>query len=130
MMVLIIMIRLRLTPRLAPIWCVSVVHGLGQASWISTLSKRPEWELRRMVRHMHWREQPGTEFSRGKLTWKAAQSILNQDYVPECSLADAKLLAVRVLMKTMDSTTLSSDKCAFFQCRFLCAVRNGFGSAS
>ncbi|KAJ3128958.1 protein with putative role during mitosis [Nowakowskiella sp. JEL0407] len=43
-----------------------------------------------------------------------AQSILKQDYKDEqISLADAKKLAVKVLSKTMDATTLGSDKMEF-----------------
>ena len=40
----------------------------------------------------------------------AAQSILKQDYVDGMQLKDAIALAVKVFSKTMDSTTLSSDK--------------------
>lgn len=41
---------------------------------------------------------------------QAAQSILKQDYTPEITLDEALKLAVKVLTKTMDSTTLTSDK--------------------
>lgn len=40
----------------------------------------------------------------------AAQSILKQDYKPEITLTEAIGLAVKVLAKTMDSTTLASEK--------------------
>ena len=38
------------------------------------------------------------------------QSILKQDYKEDCSLADAMALSVKVLLKTMDSTTLTAEK--------------------
>lgn len=41
---------------------------------------------------------------------QAAKSILKQDYQDECNLHDGLLLAVKVFAKTMDSTTLTSDK--------------------
>jgi 20S proteasome subunit alpha 3 len=41
---------------------------------------------------------------------QAATSILKSDYKPDCSLKDALKLAIKVLSKTMDSTTLSSEK--------------------
>jgi 20S proteasome subunit alpha 3 len=41
---------------------------------------------------------------------QAAQSILKQDYKDEMTLDDAVMLAVKVLTKTMDSTTLSSER--------------------
>jgi 20S proteasome subunit alpha 3 len=44
---------------------------------------------------------------------QAATSILKQDYTPECNVQDALKLAVKVLSKTMDSTTLSSEKLEF-----------------
>eukprot|EP00123_Amoebidium_parasiticum_P019313 comp24503_c0_seq1/m.46756 comp24503_c0_seq1/g.46756 ORF comp24503_c0_seq1/g.46756 comp24503_c0_seq1/m.46756 type:complete len:254 (-) comp24503_c0_seq1:35-796(-) len=44
---------------------------------------------------------------------QAAQSILKQDYKDDMGLQDALMLAVKVLTKTMDSTTLSSDKLEF-----------------
>eukprot|EP00048_Salpingoeca_helianthica_P014717 m.223169 g.223169 ORF g.223169 m.223169 type:complete len:130 (+) comp16192_c0_seq1:475-864(+) len=44
---------------------------------------------------------------------QAAQSILNSDYVEGCTLEQAKALAVRVLLKTMDSTTLSAERLEF-----------------
>jgi len=40
----------------------------------------------------------------------AAQSILKSDYKEDLSLNDALLLAIKVLSKTMDATTLSPDK--------------------
>lgn len=42
-----------------------------------------------------------------------AQSILKQDYKEDMSLEEAKALAIKVLSKTMDSTTLTSEKCKF-----------------
>jgi hypothetical protein len=42
---------------------------------------------------------------------QTAQSILKQDYKDEVTLAEAGLLAVKVLSKTMDTTTLSSERC-------------------
>ena len=41
---------------------------------------------------------------------QTAQSILKQEYKDDLTLDQALLLAVKVLTKTMDSTTLSSDK--------------------
>jgi len=43
----------------------------------------------------------------------SAQSILKQDYKEDMSLHDAMELAVKVLSKTMDSTTLNSEKLEF-----------------
>lgn len=40
----------------------------------------------------------------------AAQSILKSDYKEDLSLNDALLLAIKVLSKTMDATTLAADK--------------------
>lgn len=40
----------------------------------------------------------------------SAQSLLKQDYKEECDLKEACGMAVKVLSKTMDSTTLSSEK--------------------
>ena len=40
----------------------------------------------------------------------SAQSLLKQDYKDEMTLKEASTLAVKVLSKTMDSTTLSSEK--------------------
>jgi len=44
---------------------------------------------------------------------QAAQSILKQDYKEDCSLDEALLLAVKVFAKTLDSTTLTSEKLEF-----------------
>lgn len=44
---------------------------------------------------------------------KAAQSILKQEYKEDCTLDEALLLAVKVFAKTLDSTTLTSDKCTW-----------------
>jgi 20S proteasome subunit alpha 3 len=40
----------------------------------------------------------------------SAQSILKQDYKESIDLEEAKALAIKVLSKTMDSTTLTSEK--------------------
>jgi 20S proteasome subunit alpha 3 len=40
----------------------------------------------------------------------SAQSLLKQDYKENCDLKEACAIAVKVLSKTMDSTTLSSEK--------------------
>jgi len=45
--------------------------------------------------------------------YQQAQSSLKQEYVDECSLDEALALAVRVLSKCMESTSLSSDKVEF-----------------
>ncbi|KAI7886669.1 proteasome subunit alpha type-4 [Lichtheimia hyalospora FSU 10163] len=42
-----------------------------------------------------------------------AQSILKQDYKDDMNVEDAKALAIKVLSKTMDSTTLNSEKLEF-----------------
>eukprot|EP00164_Ancoracysta_twista_P000396 GFYU01000540.1.p1 GENE.GFYU01000540.1~~GFYU01000540.1.p1 ORF type:complete len:258 (-),score=80.52 GFYU01000540.1:188-928(-) len=44
---------------------------------------------------------------------QAAQSILKQDYKTDIKLADALKLGVKVLSKTMDSTSLTSEKLEF-----------------
>lgn len=44
---------------------------------------------------------------------QAAQSIMKTDWKPEFKLKDAKKLAVKVLSKTMDSTSLNADKLEF-----------------
>jgi len=44
---------------------------------------------------------------------QAAQSILKQDYKSDIGLDDALMLAVKVLTKTMESTTLSAEKLEF-----------------
>ena len=41
---------------------------------------------------------------------QGAQNILKQDYQEECTLEEAKKLIIKVLMKTMDSTTLTPEK--------------------
>lgn len=41
----------------------------------------------------------------------SAQSLLKQDYKDNITLKEAKELAAKVLSKTMDSTTLTSEKC-------------------
>lgn len=43
-----------------------------------------------------------------------AQSILKQDHKEDMTLEEAKALAIKVLSKTMDSTTLTSEKCKCF----------------
>ncbi|CAG8607421.1 5964_t:CDS:2 [Rhizophagus irregularis] len=43
----------------------------------------------------------------------SAQSLLKQDYKDDITLKEAKELAAKVLSKTMDSTTLSSEKLEF-----------------
>jgi 20S proteasome subunit alpha 3 len=57
-----------------------------------------------------------------------AQTILKQDLDKdkEITLKEAKTLAVKVLTKTMDSTTLGSDKCNsfFFHILFLKKMSN------
>lgn len=40
----------------------------------------------------------------------SAQSILKQDYKEDMTLEEAKALAIKVLSKTIDSTTLTSEK--------------------
>ena len=45
----------------------------------------------------------------------SAQSLLKQDYKEDCTLKEACAMAVKVLSKTMDSTTLSSEKSGSFQ---------------
>ncbi|ORY99396.1 proteasome subunit alpha type-4, partial [Syncephalastrum racemosum] len=42
-----------------------------------------------------------------------AQSILKQDHKEDMTLEEAKALAIKVLSKTMDSTTLNSEKLEF-----------------
>merc|ERR1712226_287164 len=41
---------------------------------------------------------------------QAAQNILKQDFKEDCSLEEAKKLIIKVLSKTMDSTTLTPEK--------------------
>ena len=43
-------------------------------------------------------------------TAQGAESILKQEYKEGCNLKEALLLAVKVLNKTMDSTSLTSDR--------------------
>ena len=43
----------------------------------------------------------------------AAQSILKQEYKEDCNLDEALKLAVKVFAKTLDSTTLTSEKLEF-----------------
>ncbi|KAG2187303.1 hypothetical protein INT44_004988 [Umbelopsis vinacea] len=43
----------------------------------------------------------------------SAQSILKQDYKEDMTLEEAKALAIKVLSKTIDSTTLTSEKVEF-----------------
>ena len=40
-----------------------------------------------------------------------AQSLLKQEYKDDISVEDAVALVLRVMSKTMDSTTLGSEKC-------------------
>eukprot|EP01137_Pigoraptor_chileana_P014434 Opistho-2@69046 len=44
---------------------------------------------------------------------QSAQSVLKSDYKEGIALKEAKVLAVKVLSKTMDSTTLTSEKLEF-----------------
>mmetsp|Transcript_18042 Transcript_18042/g.31102 ORF Transcript_18042/g.31102 Transcript_18042/m.31102 type:complete len:251 (-) Transcript_18042:326-1078(-) len=44
---------------------------------------------------------------------QAASSILKTDYKPDITLKDAIQLAIKILSKTMDSTTLSAEKLEF-----------------
>ncbi|KAG2219415.1 hypothetical protein INT45_010606 [Circinella minor] len=48
-----------------------------------------------------------------------AQSILKQDHKEDMSVEDAKALAIKVLSKTMDSTTLNSEKLEFATIRMV-----------
>eukprot|EP00873_Tetraselmis_striata_P044819 jgi/Tetstr1/465083/TSEL_009811.t1 len=41
---------------------------------------------------------------------QAAQNILKQDYKEDCTMEEARKLAIKVLSKTMDSTSLTPDK--------------------
>jgi len=43
----------------------------------------------------------------------SAQSLLKQDYKEDCDLTEACAIAVKILSKTMDSTTLSSEKSTY-----------------
>ncbi|CAO3619285.1 unnamed protein product [Mucor fragilis] len=49
----------------------------------------------------------------------SAQSILKQDHKEEMTLDEAKALAIKVLSKTMDSTTLTSEKLEFATIRLV-----------
>ncbi|KAL9551918.1 protein with putative role during mitosis [Mucor bainieri] len=49
----------------------------------------------------------------------SAQSILKQDHKEEMTLEEAKALAIKVLSKTMDSTTLTSEKLEFATIRLV-----------
>src|SRR5690606_5265824 len=40
----------------------------------------------------------------------SAQALLKQDYKEDCTLQEACATAVKILSKTMDSTTLTSEK--------------------
>lgn len=42
-----------------------------------------------------------------------AQSLLKQEYKEDITIEDAISLVLRVMSKTMDSTTLGSEKCAY-----------------
>ena len=44
-----------------------------------------------------------------------AQSLLKQDYKDDISIDDAIALVIKVMSKTMDSTTLSSEKRKLFK---------------
>jgi 20S proteasome alpha/beta subunit len=58
----------------------------------------------------------------------SAQSLLKQDYKEDCDLKEACAIAVKVLSKTMDSTTLSSEKSKPpFPFLFFCFVFFGKG---
>ncbi|KAI8150026.1 proteasome subunit alpha type-4 [Fennellomyces sp. T-0311] len=48
-----------------------------------------------------------------------AQSILKQDHKEDMSVDEAKALAIKVLSKTMDSTTLNSEKLEFATIRMV-----------
>lgn len=54
----------------------------------------------------------------------SAQSLLKQDYKDEMNLKEACTLAVKVLSKTMDSTTLSSEKGNPPTCPFITYIAN------
>lgn len=40
-----------------------------------------------------------------------ASGILKQDYTDDLTLEQAKALALKVIAKTMDATSMSADKC-------------------
>lgn len=54
-----------------------------------------------------------------------AQSILKSDFKEEMTLEEAKKLAVKILLKTMDATSLSSEKCKFLSLVILISVEFG-----
>jgi 20S proteasome subunit alpha 3 len=53
----------------------------------------------------------------------SAQSILKQDYKEDMTLEEAKALAIKVLSKTIDSTTLTSEKRKYNEA-FMCIVQS------
>lgn len=53
----------------------------------------------------------------------SAQSILKQDYKEDMTLEEAKALAIKVLSKTIDSTTLTSEKRKYNE-PFMCLVQS------
>ena len=48
-----------------------------------------------------------------------AQSLLKQEYKDDIEVKDAIGLVLRTMSKTMDSTTLGSEKCQFVHIRFI-----------
>ena len=44
----------------------------------------------------------------------AAQSILKEDYKPELTVDETLLLVTKILDKTMDSNTMTAEKCTSF----------------
>jgi 20S proteasome alpha/beta subunit len=54
---------------------------------------------------------------------QAAQSILKQEYKDSMSLDDVVKLAIKVLNKSMDSTSLTAEKRKFFMCASFFPVR-------
>lgn len=50
---------------------------------------------------------------------QGAQSILKQEYNEDCTLDEALMLAVKVFAKTLDSTTLTSEKLEFATLRMV-----------
>jgi len=72
--------------------------------------------------HLHgfqlYQSNPSGNYSGWKATTigansASAQSLLKQDYKEDCTLAEASGLACKVLSKTMDSETLSSERLEF-----------------
>jgi 20S proteasome subunit alpha 3 len=45
-----------------------------------------------------------------------AQSLLKQEYKDDISVEEAVGIVLRVMSKTMDSTTLGSEKCKLYSC--------------